>query len=132
MPHTGTSPDADARSFQLFQSYQLAPEALTVSTRHISVSALILPGANMRMLVLSILLLAASSLPAPASVIAVFDNPTYVDTSGGPPVPSSDALQALLTSQGNTVHTFTGLTAADFTTALSGANLILFPSLLNF
>jgi hypothetical protein len=84
------------------------------------------------MLVLSILLLATSSLPAQASVIAVFDNRTYVDTSGGPPVPSSDALQALLTSQGNTVHPFTGLTAADFTTALSGANLIVFPNLLNF
>ena len=86
----------------------------------------------MRTVVLRFLLFAALSSPVQATVIAVFDNPTYVDTSGGPPVPSSDALQALLTSQGNTVHTFAGLTAADFTTALSGANLILFPNLLNF
>lgn len=86
----------------------------------------------MRTLILSLMLLAALSSPSEASVIALFDNPTYVDTSGGPPVPSSDALQALLASQGNTVHTFTGLTATDFTTALGGADLILFPHLLNF
>ena len=86
----------------------------------------------MRTIVLSCLLLAASALPAHASVIAVFDNSTYVDTTGVSPVPSSDALQALLSSQSNTVHTFTGLTDGDFTTALNGADLILFPQLLNF
>ena len=86
----------------------------------------------MRTIMLSGLLAAALSLPVQAAVIAVFDNSTYVDTSGGPPVPSSDALQALLSSQGNTVHTFTGFTAADFATATSVADLILFPNLLNF
>src|SRR5262245_23357206 len=86
----------------------------------------------MRTIMLSCVLAAPLSLPAQATVIAVFDDPAYVDTSGGPSVPSSDALQALLTSQGDTVHTFTGLTAADFAAAANGANLILFPHLLNF
>src|SRR5262245_59451226 len=89
-------------------------------------------GNNMYKIVLGCLLVAVFSLPVQASVIAVFDNTTYVDTSGGLPVSSSDALQALLTSQGNTVHTFTGFTAADFAAAASGADLILFPALLNF
>src|SRR5580765_979138 len=90
---------------------------------------------NMRKIMLGCLLIAAYSMPVQAAVIAVFDNPAYVDTTAGPlgsPVPSSDALQALLASQGDIVHTFTGLTAADFAAAVSGADLILFPQLLNF
>jgi len=87
----------------------------------------------MRKIVLSCLLVAVFSLPVQASVIAVFDNPTYVDTSGStPPAHGSDAVQALLASLGHTVHTFTGFTAADFTAAAAGADLILFPDLLNF
>src|SRR5215831_11676890 len=89
-------------------------------------------GNNMRKIVLGCLLVAVFSLPVNASVIAVFDNATYVDTSGGPPVPSSDAVQALLASQGNTVHPFNGFTAGDFAAAAAGANAILFPDLLNF
>jgi hypothetical protein len=86
----------------------------------------------MRIMILSCLFVAVSLAPVQAMVIAVFDNPTYVDTAGGPPVPGSDAVQALLGSLGHMVHPFTGTTAADFTTAASAADLILFPHLLNF
>src|SRR5262252_5036821 len=69
--------------------------------------------------------------PVHAEVVAVFDNPTYVNSSGGAGA-ASDSIQALLTSLGDTVAPFTGISAADFISAGSGANLILFPDLLNF
>jgi hypothetical protein len=55
--------------------------------------------------------------------VAVFDNPTYVDTAA--------SLEATLSSQGISFHTFSGITAADFTNAARTANLILFPNLTN-
>jgi hypothetical protein len=85
----------------------------------------------MRIALLWSLLIAVSVAPVQASTIAVFDNPTYVDTTGGPPVPGSDAVQALLISLGHTVLPFTGFAAADFSAA-AGADLILFPHLLSF
>ena len=70
-------------------------------------------------------------VPVEATTIAVFDNATYVDTTGSSPVPASDAVQGILTGFGHTVLTFSGITAADFTAAAS-ADIILFPHLLNF
>jgi hypothetical protein len=54
----------------------------------------------------------------PASV-AVFDNPTYVDTSGGLGS-ESDNLQASLTARGHAVNTFTDITPAGFAAAVAG------------
>src|SRR5262249_26752627 len=56
-------------------------------------------------------------------VVAVFDNPAYTNTAA--------SLEATLTSQGIAFHTFSGITANDFTNAARGANLILFPNLSN-
>jgi len=86
----------------------------------------------MRTMILCCLLVTGSLVPVQAAVIAVFDNSAYVDTSGGPPAPGSDAVQALLDSLGHTVQPFTGITAADFTAATGAADLILFPHLLSF
>jgi hypothetical protein len=58
--------------------------------------------------------------------IAVFDNPSYVDTLGAA-FSESDTIQASLVSLGHTVTTFTGLTAADFTAALAGKDVLVIP-----
>ena len=81
----------------------------------------------MKNVVLTLLLCIA---PLKSATVAVFDNSTYVNTSGGATA-SSDAIQAVLTSLGHSVVTFTGITATDFDTARGMAGLILFPDLLN-
>lgn len=67
-------------------------------------------------------LLAASA--SSAAVVAVFNDPGYVDTSH-----ESASIQASLVSLGHTVVTFTGIEAASFNAAAASANLILFPHL---
>jgi hypothetical protein len=64
---------------------------------------------------------------APVTV-ALFNNDTFVDTTGAGGFPGESAtVHASLTSLGYAVTTFTGFTAADFTAAGNSANLILFP-----
>jgi uncharacterized repeat protein (TIGR01451 family) len=68
----------------------------------------------------------------PAAKIALFDNPAYVDTANNGVLSESDNVQATLTtSLGHTVTPFTGITAADFTTALAGKDILLIPELEN-
>src|SRR4051794_40476690 len=62
----------------------------------------------------------------PANVV-VFDDDTYVDTSSGGTGAESDNIQASLTSLGHTVTTFTGITDTDFSTALTGQDLLVIP-----
>ncbi|NES74546.1 MULTISPECIES: PEP-CTERM sorting domain-containing protein [unclassified Okeania] len=64
---------------------------------------------------------------AQAITISVFDNSSFVDTTGGFRS-ESDTIQATLTSLGYTVTTFTGITEADFTAA-GAADVILIPEL---
>jgi|GEM_PF-6536101 len=65
---------------------------------------------------------------APFANIAVFDDPAFVDTTGGP-TSESDEVQAALTFLGHSVTTFTGITAADFSAALAGQDILLIPEL---
>ena len=60
--------------------------------------------------------------------VSVFDNGSFVDTSGYN-ASESDTVQATLTSLGHTVTTFTGYTGDAFSTAGSLADLILIPEL---
>lgn len=60
--------------------------------------------------------------------IAVFDNSSFVDTSGGSSS-ESDTVQATLASSGHAVLPFTGISLAAFEGALNGADLLLFPEL---
>ncbi|MEX0778069.1 MAG: Ig-like domain-containing protein [Phycisphaeraceae bacterium] len=60
--------------------------------------------------------------------VAVFDDALYVD-SAGDYSSESDTVQATLASLGFTVSTFTGINAADFTSALSTADVLLVPEL---
>ncbi len=65
---------------------------------------------------------------AGAAVIAVFDDPAYVDTEGSTSS-ESDNVQAGLAALGFSVVPFTGTTAADFGTALAGADVLVIPEL---
>ena len=56
---------------------------------------------------------------APFANIAVFDNPTFVDTNNMGSS-ESDEVQASLTFLGHSVTPFTGITAASFSAALTG------------
>jgi hypothetical protein len=67
---------------------------------------------------------------ARGETVAVFDNSSFVDTSGGLSS-ESDTVQASLIQLGYTVVTFTGITAADWTAAGQSADLILIPELEN-
>ena len=60
------------------------------------------------------------------ALVAVFDNGSYVDTSGGTGA-ESDNLQASLTSLGHTVSTFTATGASGINTALSGKDVVSIP-----
>lgn len=70
--------------------------------------------------------MASAAIAAPQR-IALFDNGSYVDSSSGAQYAESDTLQATLRSQGHTVTTFTGTTAAAFSAALAGADLLVVP-----
>lgn len=74
----------------------------------------------------STLLLGAAALSAQAVPVAVFDNPAYVDATS-PPSGSADALQAALSSLGNTVTTFTDTSAAGIASALQGESVLVIP-----
>ena len=62
--------------------------------------------------------------PSWAANVAVFNDPDYVDT-----VNESASIQASLIGLGHTVTPFAGINAANFTSAMASANLILFPHL---
>ena len=70
-----------------------------------------------------------SASPAAAAVVAVFDNPSYVDTIHAAPDGESDNVQATLVSLGHTVIPFSGTTAVGFSAALQNADVLLFPPL---
>lgn len=62
--------------------------------------------------------------------VSVFDDSTYVDTSGGSGS-ESDTIQATLTNLGHTVNTFTGTGSASWVTAFSTGDVVLIPELEN-
>jgi hypothetical protein len=74
--------------------------------------------------------LAAVVSPAQAADIALFFNTTYVDTT---PDSTGEAynLQQTLLSQGHTVTTFTGITAAAINAAVAGKTALVIPELQN-
>ena len=63
-----------------------------------------------------------------ATNVALFFNPTYVDTG---PAPGGEAtnLRDTLIALGYTVNTFTGITADAITTATVGQQVLMFPEL---
>jgi hypothetical protein len=65
-----------------------------------------------------------------AAQIALYSDPAWVDS--GSASASADSLGALLSSLGHTYTTFSGRAGAGFSTALTGADLVLFPELLNY
>jgi uncharacterized repeat protein (TIGR01451 family) len=65
---------------------------------------------------------------AGGEVIAVFDDPAYVDT-GGSTSSESDNVQAGLAAMGHTVQPFTGIDEASWSAALGGANVLVIPEL---
>jgi Ca2+-binding RTX toxin-like protein len=83
-----------------------------------------------RRLLAALVAAAAACLIAPAlasaTTIAVFDDPTYVDTAGGFGA-ESDNIQASIAAKGYTVRAFTGITATNFSTALAGARVLVIP-----
>lgn len=62
--------------------------------------------------------------------VALFDNNFFVDSSDGPPS-EADNMRLSLEDLGHTVTPFTGIMAADFQTALNGADLLVIPELEN-
>jgi len=78
---------------------------------------------------LPLALLVGLSTPAWATKVTVFDNDTYVDTSSAPFAAESDNIQASITALGHTVTTFTGITDVDFSTALTGQDVLEIPEL---
>jgi hypothetical protein len=84
-----------------------------------------------RILASAVTMAAASAVcagQAGAVTISVFDNPSYVDTVGGP-TSESETIQVTLASLGHTVNTFTGISAAEFAAAGAAADLMLFPEI---
>jgi hypothetical protein len=66
-----------------------------------------------------------------AADVALFNNVTYVDWSPGATGSEASNLYDTLLSQGHTVTTFTGITAADWTTATAGQDVLAIPELEN-
>jgi hypothetical protein len=64
-----------------------------------------------------------------AADVALFNNGTYVDWIPGATGSEASNLYDTLLSQGHTVFTFTGITAADFTTATAGRDVLAIPEL---
>jgi YVTN family beta-propeller protein len=73
---------------------------------------------------------AVNQVLAGTAVVAVFDDPTYVDTAGSTDS-ESDNVQAGLAAMGYTVLPFTGIDEAAWSTALAGANVLAIPELEN-
>lgn len=85
-----------------------------------------------RLLVVSLTvigLVAALAAAAQATDVALFFNPTYVDTTSPPPNAEGQNFKAALELEGFTVTTFTGITAADINAAVSGKQVLAFPEL---
>lgn len=66
---------------------------------------------------------------ARAARIAVFDNPTYVDTTSRDPSAESDNVQAVLSWLGHRVITFTAVDAEGMRAGLSGVTVAVIPEL---
>ncbi|MBX3438400.1 MAG: hypothetical protein KF861_12990, partial [Planctomycetaceae bacterium] len=60
-------------------------------------------------------------------VVAVYDDPSVVDTTNSLYFSESDNVQATLAALGFTVHPFRGVDAADFVAALAEADVLLIP-----
>jgi Ca2+-binding RTX toxin-like protein len=67
--------------------------------------------------------------------IAIFANPTYVDTTDDPTEPDQDAeylnMRAGLIADGDSVTPFTGITASALSAALNGRDVLVIPELEN-
>jgi hypothetical protein len=83
-----------------------------------------------RRLLTALIAAAAAFLVTPAlasaTTVAVFDDPTYVDTAGGSGA-ESDNIQASITAKGYAVRAFAGITANSFSSALAGAKVLVIP-----
>ena len=66
-----------------------------------------------------------------AADVALFNNTSYVDWSPGASGSEASNLFDTLESQGHTVSTFAGITAADFAAATAGQNVLAIPELEN-
>jgi exosortase sorting signal-containing protein len=66
---------------------------------------------------------------AQATDVALFFNPTYVDTTSPPPDADAQNFKQALELDGFTVTTFTGITAADINAAVTGKQVLAFPEL---
>ena len=64
-----------------------------------------------------------------AADIALFNNTTYVGWNPGNSGDEASNVFATLEAQGNTVSTFTGITAADWTAAVAGKSVLVIPEL---
>jgi hypothetical protein len=73
----------------------------------------------------------AAALPAHAVSVALFNNGAYVDYNPGAIWAEASNLEATLQSQGSSVMTFTGITAAAFTAAVVGKQVLAIPELEN-
>ncbi len=65
----------------------------------------------------------------PLDPIALFADTSYVKYAPGDPVAEASNLEAALRAMGHTVRPFTGTSAAEFTAALSGRNILVIPEL---
>lgn len=74
-------------------------------------------------------LVAGFATAAPATDVALFFNPTYVDINSPPPAAEGQNFKAALEAAGFNVSTFTGITAADINAAVSGKQVLAFPEL---
>ncbi len=72
--------------------------------------------------------LSVTSAAQTGIVVAVFDDPAYVDTGGGTGS-ESENVKAGLAMMGHTVQPFTGITEADWVAALAGADVLVIPEL---
>ncbi len=76
-------------------------------------------------------LLALLAVGAPqAARIALYDDPAWI--AAGTPTASADALAALLINEGHSLSRFSGLSGANVSAGLSGADLVLFPEMLTY
>ena len=79
-----------------------------------------------RTFIVSLLLaVAAPSVPR-AAVVALYGDPSWIVGT------SASSLQALLISSGHTINLLSGLTGAEFAAGLSGADLVVFPEMVNY
>jgi hypothetical protein len=75
------------------------------------------------------MMLTAAAVPAHAVNVALFSNTTYVDYRPGNIAAEASNLQATLMSEGQTVTTFTGITAAAINAAVAGNQVLAIPEL---